>query len=179
MYHEALFLAQSKKQKAVKSESNSTQAFSLIEVVLALGIVVFAGFALIGLLGVGLQNSSESRQQHQAASIVEMLCSTRRAAPTADLSTAQPGFPLPALTNTANNFAATTNLFLTSDGVVTANASDARFGFLYNIIAPTNYVASTSPGASTVYLCLFWPPQANPTNAIVGHYEVTTTFALP
>jgi type II secretory pathway pseudopilin PulG len=158
------------------------QAFSLVEVVVAIGVVVFAGFALIGLLTVALQTSSNARQQQQAASIIEAICSTRRAAPTADFtlsSSPQPNFPLPALTTSVNNFTASTNTWLTADGALTSSASAARFGFIYNIVAPANYVPGSSPGAATVYMCLFWPAQASPTNATVGHYEVTTTFALP
>ena len=55
--------------------------FSLIEVVLALSIAVFAGFTLIALFAVGLQDGSDSRERFQAASIAEglLLCAPGRA----------------------------------------------------------------------------------------------------
>lgn len=149
-------------------------AFSLVEVVLSLGVVVFAGFALLGLLAVGMQNSQDSRERTQAATIAEALCATRRAAPTNDFTVAtspQPNFPLPILTNTVNNLAAP--IYLTRDGLAT-NAANASFGFLYNIYGSTN-----SPGVATAYLCLYWPAQSAPTGAFTSHFEVTTTFALP
>ena len=158
--------------------NRNKRAFSLIEVVLSLAIFVFVGIAMIGLLGVGLQNSQDSRERTQAATIVEAMCATRRAAPTNNFTVAtspQPGFPLPVLNTSSNNLGASgTPVYLTWDGATNTLASGtARFGFLYNI-NPTG----TSPGASSVYLCLYWPAQASP-NTAQGHYEVTTTFALP
>jgi type II secretory pathway pseudopilin PulG len=156
-------------------------AFSLVEVVIALAILVFAGFGLVSLLAVGLQSNHDSREQLQAATLAEYYCSTRRAAPTANFSggsSPQPNFPIPALSNTVNNLAAPT--YVTWDGATTTLASgNARFGVLYNITAPANYVPSTSPGIATMYLCIFWPPQGSITSASTGHFELTTTFALP
>ena len=69
-----------------------------------------------------------------------------------------------------------TNLWLTWDGTITSSSANARFGLLYNITAPTTY---TSNSTATAYLCLYWPPLVAPSNANLGHFEVTTTFALP
>ena len=179
-----LYLIASQETIVKKANKNSKfpaqRAFSLIEVVVALGIVTFAGFALIGLLGVGLHNTSDSKMQLQAATIMESICSVRRAAATNDLSTVQPGFPLPSLGASAGNITAGTPTWLAWDGSITTASTNARFGFLYNIVAPTNYSSAPTPGnTSTAYICLYWPPQVSPTNANLGHFEVTTTFALP
>ena len=163
-------------------KSRKKEAFTLVEVVVALGIFIFAGFALIGLLSVGLQNSRDSKEQLQAANIAEFICSTRRATPMTNFPAStgsQPGFPLPVLFPSQNNLAATTPTYLTWDGTTTTTVANARFGLLYNIMAPTTYVTKVTPGVSTVYLCIYWPAQASPTNAATGHFEVTTTFALP
>ena len=155
--------------------------FTLVEVALALGIVVFAGFSLVGLLALGLKNSGDSKQQLEAATIAEAICSTRRAAPTQDFTAGtspQPNFPLPVLSVSQNNFSSP--LYLTRSGTTTTRASGtARFGFFYNITAPATYIPSTLPGFSTVYLCLYWPAQAAPATPNLAHFEVTTTFALP
>jgi hypothetical protein len=70
-------------------------------------------------------------------------------------------------------------VYLTRDGskVPSGSVADpaARFGLLYNIIAPPDDPA----GMATVYLYIYWPAQAPPTAASTGHYEVTTSFALP
>ncbi len=153
------------------------EAFSLVEVTLALGIFVFAGIALIGLLTVGLQNDQDSKLKLQAATVAEDLCSTRRASPTNDLSSVQLNFPLPPLTTATNNFSATT--YLTADGETT-DAPHARFAFLYKI-TPSFYsvpTGNTTSGLSSVYMCFYWPAQANATNN-AGHYDVTTVIPLP
>jgi type II secretory pathway pseudopilin PulG len=155
------------------------RAFTLVEVVLSLGIFIFAAFGLIGLLAVGLQTNQDSKQQLQAATIAEALCSTRRAAPTNDFttSTVQPNFPLPPFNVAANNFSSPT--YLTWDGLTT-NAASARFALLYKI-TPTFYSVPTgnaTTGVSTVYLCFYWPAQAASTNTTVGHFEVTSNFPL-
>ena len=157
-------------------DRSKNRAFSLIEVVVALGIVTFAGFSLIGLLSVGLRNTSDSKMQLQAATIMEQMCSVRRAAPTNDLTHIQTNFALPVLGSSLNNLSSTTPTWLAWDGTVTTTSANARFGFLYNITAPTTY---TSGSTATAYLCLYWPPLVSPTNANLGHFEVTTTFALP
>ena len=151
-------------------------AFSLVEVVFSMGVVVFAGFALIGLLGMGIQNTRSARMELQAATLSEALCSTRRAAPTNDFTSPtgpQPNFPLPVLNTSANNLSAPTPIYLTWDGAKTTTTANAQFGFLYNITA-----SGTSPGVATVYLCYYWPALAPPSSA-AGHYEITTTFTLP
>jgi Tfp pilus assembly protein PilV len=153
------------------------EAFSLVEVTLALGIFVFAGIGLVGLLTVGLQNDQDSKLKLQAATVAEDLFSTRRASPTNDLTTVQLNFPLPPLTTATNNFASAT--YLSADGQTT-DATHARFGFLYKI-TPSFYsvpTGNTTSGFSSVYMCFYWPAQANATNN-AGHYDVTTVIPLP
>ncbi len=161
------------------------KAFSLVEVVLALAIFVFAGFALIGVLTVGIQSNRDSREQLQAANILQSLCSTRHAVPMTDISSTgtatQPHFPLPVLYSAAwpgssiNNFSSPG--WLSWDGTTTTQAK-ASFGLLYQITGPATYTAKTNPGYSTVYLCVYWPAQA-PLTSSSGHVEVTSVFALP
>lgn len=55
------------------SFSKSAKAFSLIEVVLALGIVSFAMMAVVGTLPVGLRSSQQSRSQIAAANIARQI----------------------------------------------------------------------------------------------------------
>lgn len=51
----------------------SRQAFSLVEVVLAIGVVSFAMMAMLGTLPVGLKSSQESRGQVATANIARQL----------------------------------------------------------------------------------------------------------
>ena len=130
--------------------------------VLAVGVFSFVGVALIGLFSVGLRTNRESVDDLEATHLAGSLLGTRRASPVADL----PGFPLPTLAAAANN---TTNV--AGDGTPT-NQSAARFGLVYRITPDTN------AKVSRVYLCLYWPPQASPTNAR-GRFETFSAFPLP
>lgn len=156
------------------------QAFTLVEVVVALAVFAVAGFGLIGLLASGLHSNQDSKEQLQAATLAEMMCATRRAAPTNSiLDSSGNNFVLPPLSASANNLSATTPTYLTWDGQVTTATANPQFGFLYNISTPSSYVPSTAPNNATVYLCIYWPALASPTNPANGHFELTTTFALP
>ncbi len=167
---------------AASSRAPSRGGLQLGEVVLALAILVVAGFGLVGLLFVGLHGGHDSREQLQAATLAEYYFSTRRAAPTTDFSgtsSSEPNFPIPSLATSAQNL--TAPVYVTWDGAATTlEKGDARFGLLYNIMAPSGYVPVTSPGVATVYLCIYWPPQALTGNAASGgHFEVTSSFSLP
>ncbi len=57
------------------------QAFSLIEVVLALGVVSFSVVAMVGLFPVGYKNALESRQETSAAFIAQQISGDLRSSP--------------------------------------------------------------------------------------------------
>jgi Tfp pilus assembly protein PilV len=155
------------------------QGFSLVEVTLALGIFVFAGFALVGLLGTVMRGSHDTREQTQAATIMESICSTRRATPLANLSARN--FPLPPLNpsgGTANDF--TNPIGLTWDGAqTTVTDPSARFGMIYSVVDTPGYTPMVSPGEANVYICIYWPAAASPTSGATGRFEVNTSFLLP
>jgi uncharacterized protein (TIGR02598 family) len=160
----------------MKTQNRAQRAFSLVEVVVALAIVVFALFSMVGLLGVGLQNTQDARERVQAATVVEQICAIRRASPTNNLSASQPNFPLPAMNQSSavNNLASPQ--YITRDGALTSQAS-ADYGFLYSITPkPDTSGSTTGGGVSQVYICLFWPAHASPTSAVTGHYAISTTF---
>jgi type II secretory pathway pseudopilin PulG len=56
-------------------------AFSLVEVVLALGVIGFALLAIIGLLPIGLQSGRASIQETRANHLAEQIFSTLRSQP--------------------------------------------------------------------------------------------------
>jgi uncharacterized protein (TIGR02598 family) len=159
--------------------------FSLVEVVIALGVFLFAGIGLISLLMAGIKGSRDSAEQIQAATIAEKICSTLRAAPDVNLTggnSANPNFPIPPLNTTGSGVSG--KVFLNADGAKVGSATDpdARFGLIYQIYntlypIPSGNSTAATPGVATLYICLYWPAQA-PAEASQGHYELTTTFAL-
>ena len=143
-------------------------AFSLIEVLLALGIVAFALIAVVGLLSVGLKTNKESSDQIQASNVASLLMATIRALPT----NPPVGFGLP---NLNQGFPVTGTNGVTYNGMGT-NAADAAYGLYYMI--GTN--SSTGAKIANVYLML-WRPAGTPipTNSPGAYYELTSQVALP
>jgi type II secretory pathway pseudopilin PulG len=145
-------------------------AFTLIEVVVALGIFTFAIVAIAGLFVVGVSTNKDS-DQIQAANIASLLISTRRAVPTNSIN----NFALPPLNATYSS----AGTFLTNTGGValdgTTNGTPA-----YNLYYQVGTNAATGAHLAQVHLMLWGPPVAPmPTNNLSGRYEVTTQVALP
>ena len=55
----------------------SRVAFSLVEVVLAMGIIAFALIIMVGLLPVGLKSNSDSMVESQAVNLMQALIADR------------------------------------------------------------------------------------------------------
>lgn len=145
------------------------EAFSLVEVVLALGIVSFAGLALLGLFSVGLSTNRESIEELEATHVAQSIFAFRRASP---LSTNQAGFPLPALDKT-NSVTESSPVYLTDEGHLTGNAAAAKFGMIYRVTPDPN-----SYGGTKVYLCLYWPANV-PASKAQGRFETYSIFTHP
>ncbi len=151
-------------------ERPSLRSFSLIEVLLALGIISFALIALVGLFTVGLRTNKESSDQIEAANIASLLLTTLRALPTNPPAS----FALPAL----NQATVSKTIQVTADGAtaVATNASGPSYNLSYTV--GTN--AATGSKLANVYLMLWWPASAPmPTNKTSAYYEMTAQVALP
>ncbi len=86
------------------STDRGEDSFTLVEVVLALGIFTFALVTVLALLSLALNTNKESSDQIQAANISSLLVAARRAAPTNSgpnfASFALPALNQSSLTNT-------------------------------------------------------------------------------
>ena len=142
------------------------RAFSLVEVVLALGICVFALVAMLGLLSTGLSVGQDSREQLQAANLATLLVSERRNSPTNTYANVL----LPSLNQALPTTPVTT--YVDSSGHFTSQAL-ADYQLSYQV--GTNV---TAPNVGLIHLRFTWPPGANPTTA-EGKYELTTQVLMP
>jgi uncharacterized protein (TIGR02598 family) len=121
------------------------RAFSLIEVVIALGVATFAIVAIAALLPVGLQSSRDTVEESTALNVLSSLVADRRATPSTNFSGI---YQLSALTNVVS----TTNTFGIGDnGQEIANLSQAS----YRIV------------------CVFTPPAVGTLNPSVGHFTAS------
>jgi type II secretory pathway pseudopilin PulG len=136
-------------------------AFTLVEVVLALGIASFCLVALIGLFSVGIRTERESSERLDAAHIAQSLIAARRAS----ASAAPMGFPLPAL---VAGQGAEGTVLLDENGDETPAGRRARFKLSYRIDAP----AAGEVAPFTLYLKISWPAQA-PAGQQAGSIEHT------
>ena len=151
-------------------------AFSLVEVVIALGIFTFALVAMGGLFVVGINTTKESSDQIQAANFGSLLISTRRALPTNTIA----NFALPPLNTTYSSSGTylTGNSGVAVDGTVTGGAVTVTPTYNLFYQAGTNSV--TGAHLALVHMILWWPITAPlPTNNPSGYYELSTQVALP
>ncbi|GAT31837.1 Verru_Chthon cassette protein B [Terrimicrobium sacchariphilum] len=147
-----------------------TRAFSLVEVVLALGICAFVLVALIGLFSTGLRTGRESEEQVQAANLASQILATRLAAPTTSSNLNNFAIPLTALTNSYGDVYASSGGLVGLDG--RTNSTPA-----YRIVCRAGTNAQTGPRLAQVYVMLSWPYQASISNA-AGRYEALTYVPL-
>ena len=147
-----------------RRESPSLQAFSLVEVVLALGIVSFSLIGMLALLLVAVKTDNSSSQTVAAADMASLLISQRRMMPTNVID----GFALTNVDVSVGNFTGTP-LYVTTGGYLT-NQANAAYGMTYQIQASSS---------SVIDLILYWPAQAQSLQTASGQYEVVTEIALP
>lgn len=144
--------------------AQSARGFSLVEIVLALGICAFCLVALLGLFSVGMKSSRESVENLEVANLASLLITQRRAAPTNAAAVSL----LPVLTTSANN--TDTPRYITAGGEVTL-LEQAAYRLVYDI-------QTTPERVSRVALTLSAPPGVDPTNART-RYNVITYVRIP
>jgi type II secretory pathway pseudopilin PulG len=145
------------------------EAFSLVEVTLALGLVVFALVALMGLMSSGLQVSRQAKTELEASQVASALISLRRAVPTEALTNC----PIPSLASSSGGLK---HAYLDRSGQETSLAN-AYYDFSYTVEPFGDRVAR-------LYFALSHPPQqtASGYSAIFkaeGGFEIITYVRLP
>jgi len=151
-------------------KSTDSRAFSLVEVVLALGICAFVLIAMMGLFSTGLRTSRESEEQVQAANLASQILATRTAAPASDNNLANFAIPAASLTNAYTDIYGAAGTTVGLDGRTNSAAA-------YRITLRAGTNAVTGARLSQVYLMLSWPPQAAISNA-AGRYETLVYVPL-
>ncbi len=146
-----------------------TRGFSLIEVMIAMGICSFALVSLIGLFSVGLQASRDSDEEIQAANLVSLVLNSL---PTSATAAASNSPSVLAYTDLTNGYATKTTRYIGADG---SSATATNAAYALTCAAGTNSL--TGGSISQVYLMLSWPVQSSSTNA-AGRYETLTYIPL-
>jgi len=157
-----------------KLRAATRSAFSLAEVVIALGVVSFALIAVFGLLPAGLKTVKNANEQAAAANLLGAIADAVRNASTNGSATSYSnsiagqgiGYTLGAAANTIT----LTNLTL--EGLA-ANNFSARLKAVVVITPPTN---TTTPGRALISVA--WPPQAVWGGALWSKSEGSVTSGI-
>ncbi len=162
---------------------NRQHAFSLVEVVLALGVISFAIVAILGLVPIGLQTSHSSQDETRAAQIAQTIFASMAAqAPqnfqTIALPTTSPS-PAPVLDLSSSTTSASLPagiLYANNDGKIISGVVGASpqvpSGATYVATIITNSAPSgLDPSyVNQVTVSVAWPAIAAPTNQTKREY---------
>lgn len=133
-------------------------AFSLTEVVLALGLVAFVLVGILGLFTTGLRSVTDSERRIEAANLASALINQRVAQPNQVIA----GSPLPVIELSAlptNAAGSTQSLgFVDGDGKVVSQPGAARFRIVSKVWRDTTF--STNSDLVRLQVQLSWPPSA-------------------
>lgn len=110
----------------------ASTAFSLVEVVLAIGIITFGLIVLLGLLPTGIKSNRDSSEESQAVNLLYALVADRQATSSSIQSSR---YSLPAVSNVVSQVNGI--LFATEDGVLTTNKANSRYRISYTIYPTT------------------------------------------
>ncbi|PAW76509.1 MAG: hypothetical protein B9S32_14780 [Verrucomicrobia bacterium Tous-C9LFEB] len=156
--------------------SPTGRAFSLVEVVMALGICSFALISVIGLFTAGLLINRESEGRIGAVNLAEKILEMRRISPvSATNQMANLAIPVlnrpygPAYLNGGSSTS-----YITASGYLTN--SPGFDTYMATCQAGTNSL--TGEKVAQVYLMLSWPAQQNPSNPQAFRYETLTYIPL-
>ncbi len=134
-------------------------AFSLVEVVLALGIVSFSLLAVVGLLPVGLRSIKNANEQAAAANVVGAISAALRAASSTDGTNFTNTFSGENITYLMGGANASTNKWTNLDLSGTPGTSAKRLSALLEIV---NQPGTNPPTPGRAVISVAWPAQADP-----------------
>jgi uncharacterized protein (TIGR02598 family) len=149
------------------SRQEGRQAFSLVEVVFALGIATFAVVAIAALLPAGIQSANDSLEESGALNVLSEGVADRQAMPLTNATTVYHLPPLtPTMTPTTNTF------WIVDNNQYSAISSQARYRVTCSFTPPATGTLNPYLG----YFMVSWP--AASTNA-VSYVETVVTFPQP
>jgi uncharacterized protein (TIGR02598 family) len=148
-------------------------AFSLVEVTLALGVAAFCLLAIFGLLPVGLNSNKTSVEQTAAASLARAFVADLRATPITSSTTATFGITFPTSTSVVYS-----TIWLDESGAKVTTADSPKYRAYITLTPPPN---ATPKAATFVRMLISWPAladlnaTADPVNA-AGTFESVTAI---
>jgi uncharacterized protein (TIGR02598 family) len=149
-------------------KTSQHKAFSLIEVVIAIGLFTFCIVGIVGLLPIAANSVKSISQESNANNIAESISGFWQVAPST-ASTSGGNF-------TMGNFTVGTTgnqtFYYNNDGSIVPNVTDASLRLVYDVNALNGF-----PNTFTVNLTFTWPPNAssNSTTATTRNFNYIFT----
>jgi type II secretory pathway pseudopilin PulG len=162
---------------APRSIASPGDAFSLIEVVLAIGVIAFALVLVIGLLPVGLNSMKHAREEAAAAVCMSQISqalmypsTTSTSGSTVYTATGVWGSVLPTWSGTGigapTSFQTPVNpLYVSLGGVPASTTMDQRLNAHVSIMSPYLSAKTYVKTTGTAYISIAWPATATWNNA--------------
>lgn len=141
--------------------------FSLVEVVLALGIAAFGIISIVALFPLGLESTQSAREESAAQNIVSALVADRASSP---FDKASSIYAIPALTPSMASTTGTLGVADTSQALTSLD--QARYRVDYTLLPP----ATGMPAPYVAHFKVSWPAQNAKTSSCV---EICATFPQP
>jgi uncharacterized protein (TIGR02598 family) len=142
------------------------RGFSIIEVVIALGICSFVIVAILGMFSGGVRTEADASGELNAANLAELIVSEYRANPTSQTNSMN----MKPLTQTLT---AWTTQNIGWDGAP-SSSPNAPYCLRYRV----GWTNSANTNVALVSLTLSWPAAAGPLNKSVSHYDLVTEIPL-
>ena len=146
---------------------NNLQAFSLIEVVIAIGLFSFCIIGIVGLLPIAANSVKSVSQESNANNIAESIAGFWQVAPT--------GAPTSGNFTMGNFTVGTTGnqtFYYNSEGSNVDDLTDASLRLVYDVNALSGY-----PNSFTVNLTFTWPPNASGNSTTANNRTFNYIFA--
>ena len=152
--------------------NKTTHSFSLVEVILALGVISFAIVAIIGIVPTGLSTSHSAQDETRAAHIAQQILNSMAAQAQTRFNNVELPVPSPAplidlSTSNTSTSAPAAFLYADNDGRISQVANGATFSIS---ITTDDFSTTTSPApfdaryANKVTVRIVSPPLATPSS---------------
>jgi type II secretory pathway pseudopilin PulG len=154
--------------------TDRTAAFTLVEIVFSLGLVVFVLVALLGLLGSGVRDVGESEKRIEVANLATTLLEARLATPAAT-NAISPLPPLVLKDLPKSTASALTGTKIIDAGAASADGKPGAYQLTYRIWRDVTAFADSQLVRFDIVLS--WPAQANASKT-GNRYELHTATIL-
>jgi type II secretory pathway pseudopilin PulG len=141
--------------------SKAELAFSLVEVILALGVVSFALLGMVALLPIGIQATRESLEETGAINLLSEVVADRKAASGTVMSPLYRIAPL--------NVAGSNSFGVTATNTVSTGFTGSLYRVTYVVVPP-----AAGPNPYQIYFKISWPV-GEPSASATSYVEAAVT----